>query len=460
MDKYEMDTIWDGDDQMYAASLMSNELLSRRLNEHCSSLAQSGYLNGCVLVALEGRILLSKGYGMANFEHEIPNTPQTKFRIGSMTKQFTAMAIMLMHELKQLNVNDPISKYIPSYPNGDKITIHHLLTHTAGIPNFTGLDDYAARMRMPSSTADTVDRFIGLPLLFEPGAQFDYSNSGYVLLSYLIEQITGRTYADYIHHVLLKPLGMINSGYDDAAKILKNRAAGYEVWGSLVHAEFTDMSIPSGAGGMYSTIEDLYIWGLSLHSQRQINEQAYERMTTPFNGKYGYGLFVYEEEIRGSSRKVIGHSGGINGFISEMKHYKVEDLTVIVLSNLVTTQVGHISKELAQIAFGDELQPQPAYVPVVLAASRQQDLLGSYAVEDVQEVSFQITFEQERLYISQDKWFKFELRPYSVQEHRIEFFLNGMQGKVVFCSSAERTELLVQLYGGEKKAVKKRENQI
>ncbi|MDQ8737852.1 serine hydrolase domain-containing protein [Paenibacillus sp. LHD-38] len=440
---------------MYAASLMSNELLSQRLDEHCSSLAQSGYLNGCVLVALEGRILLSKGYGMANFEHDVPNTPQTKFRIGSITKQFTAMAIVIMHELKLLNVNDSVSKYIPSYPYGDKITIHHLLTHTAGIPNFTAFDDYVARMGIPSSTADTVARFSGLPLLFEPGTQFDYSNSGYVLLSYLIEQISGRSYSDYIHHALLKPLGMINSGYDDAAKILKNRAAGYEVWGGLVHAGFTDMSIPSGAGGMYSTIEDLYIWGLSLHSQRQINEQAYERMTTPFNGKYGYGLFVYEEEIHGSNRKVIGHSGGINGFISEMKHYKDEDLTFIVLSNLVTTQAGPISKQLAQIAFGDELQPRPAYIPVVLAASRQEELLGSYAVEDEPNLSLKLTLEQGKLYISQDKWFKFELCPYRVQEHKINFFLNGMEGTVAYSSSDGGGELLVQLYGGEKKAVKR-----
>jgi CubicO group peptidase (beta-lactamase class C family) len=361
----------DGDDFLTEAGAASIPLLQHNLDDYCQSLTRSGYLNGCVLVASEGRIVLCKGYGMANFEHDIPNTPQTIFRIGSITKQFTAMAIVMMHELKLLNVNDPIARYIPGYPNGDIITIHHLLTNTSGIPNFTGFDDYVAKMRLASSTEETVARFSDKPLLFEPGERFDYSNSGYVLLSYIIERVTNRDYEDYIHHAILKPLGLINSGYDNAKKILKNRASGYEVCGGMVNAEFTDMSIPSGAGGLYSTIEDLYIWGLALHTQRQINEQAYERMTTPFKDRYGYGLFIYEEEILGSSRKVIGHSGGINGFLSEMKHYKNEDLTVIVLSNLVKTQVGPISQQLARIAFGGELKHFDLH-----EAERTEEMLG------------------------------------------------------------------------------------
>jgi CubicO group peptidase (beta-lactamase class C family) len=448
------DFFLEGDDLMNAENVKSTEQLQQKLNDHCNSLAQLGYLNGCVLVASEERIILSKGYGMASFELDVPNTPQTIFRIGSITKQFTAVAIVIMHELKLLNVEDPISMYLPSYPNGDKITIHHLLTHTSGIPNYTSLEDFVPKMRLVSSTEDIIARFADKPLLFEPGEKFDYSNSGYVLLTAIIEQISGRTYEDYIHHAISKPLGMINTGYDNAKKILKNRASGYEVWGDVVNAEFLEMTIPSGAGGMYSTIEDLYIWGLSLHSQRQISEKAYGSMTTPFKDTYGYGLFIYEEDIMGSLRKVIGHGGGINGFLTEMRHYKNEDLTIIVLSNLVTTQVGPISQQLARIAFGEEMKLPLSYTPIQLDFNQYTDLVGSYEVEGEPGSPLIITQEQEKFYLTQNKWFKFELCPYSAQVGELLFFLNGMEGKITYSETGSGAELTAELFGGVKKAIK------
>lgn len=439
---------------MYAAGLISSDLLHKQLDEHCRLLAHSGYLNGSVLVASEGRILLSKGYGMANFEHDIPNTPQTKYRIGSLTKQFTAMAIIMMDELKQLSVHDPISQYIPGYPNGEQITIHHLLTHTAGIPNFTSFANYGALMRLHSTTKDTISRFSAHPLQFDPGTQFDYSNSGYVILSYLIEQMSGRSYEDYIHHVLLKPLGMMHSGYDNARQMLKNRASGYEIWGDIVHAEFTDMSIPSGAGGMYSTVEDLYLWGLALHAQRQISEQSYERMITPYHGNYGYGLFVQEEERSGISRKIIGHSGSVNGFISEMNHYKYEDLTVIVLSNLSTTPVSEVACQLARMVLGDEVKAPVVQAPVKIAGIRRNALLGSYASESAGEPSFYISLEKEKLYLTQEGCFKYEICPYYEAQDEVFFFLVGLEGKVTYSSVGEEVILILELFGGAKRVNK------
>ncbi|WP_139993104.1 serine hydrolase domain-containing protein [Paenibacillus paridis] len=264
---------------MYSASLMSNELMHRDLDEYCTSLAHAGRLNGSVLVASEGRIMLSKGYGMADFVNRIPNAPQTMFKIGSMGDQFTAMAVMIMQELKLISVDYPVSKYLPAYPNSDQLTIHQLLSYTSNL----------------------------------------YGQSSYLLLRDIIERITGRAYENYIFHAIFKPLGMINSGY----------------------------SIPHG---MYSTIEDLYLWGLALHTQRQISEQAYLRMTTPHHAQYGYGLFIEQEEMLGRTRKAIGHAGSESGFMSIMKHYKHEDLTVIILSNQASAQVDDISCQLAAIA--------------------------------------------------------------------------------------------------------------
>lgn len=443
-----------GDDLMNTEHVTSNEQLQQKLDNHCNCLAKLGYLNGCVLVAFEGRIILNKGYGMASFELNVPNDPQTKFRIGSITKQFTAAAIVMMHELKLLNVEDPISEYLPSYPNGDKITIHHLLTHTSGIPNYTGLEDFVPKMRLVSSTDDLIARFADKPLLFEPGEKFDYSNSGYVLLTAIIEKVSGRTYEDYIYHAILKPLGMINTGYDHAKKILKNRASGYEVWGEVVNAEFLEMTIPSGAGGMYSTVEDLYIWGLALHSHRQISEKAYASMTTPFKDTYGYGLSIYEEEIMGSQRKVIGHGGGINGFLTEMRHYKKEDVTVIVLSNLVTTQVGPISQQLARLVLGEEVPLPITHTPIKLEINQYNHLVGSYDVEGETGSPLIISQEQEKFYLTQNTWFKFELCPYSALEGELLFFLNGMDGKITYTDTGSVPEITVQLFGGVKKAVK------
>ncbi|WP_206669680.1 serine hydrolase domain-containing protein [Paenibacillus luteus] len=255
---------------------MSNELMHRELDEYCTSLAQADRLNGCVLVASEGRIMLSKGYGMADFVNRIPNVPQTIFRIGSMGDQFIAMAVMIMQELKLISVDHPVSKYLPTVPHIDEITIHQLLSYTSGL----------------------------------------YDQSSYSLLRDIIERITGRACEDYIFHAIFKPLGMINSGY----------------------------GIPND---MYSTIEDLYLWGLALHTQRQISEQAYLRMTTPYKAQYGYGLFIEQEEMLGRSRKVIGHTESESGFMSIMKHYKHVDLTVIILSNQAAAQA-HFSNILAE----------------------------------------------------------------------------------------------------------------
>jgi CubicO group peptidase (beta-lactamase class C family) len=240
---------------------MTMEAVQKKMEDYCSALSNLGYLNGSVLVAYEGNVIFSKGYGMANFEHTVTNTPQTVFRIGSITKQFTATAILLLQELDLIHINDPISNCLPDYPNGEKITIHHLLTHTSGIPSFTSFIDYKKIMKHPTTLEEGVSKFKHLPLVFEPGEKYEYSNSGYLLLSYIIEKIVNKSFESYLDESILNALGMKQTGHDNIKKLLKNRASGYEVWGEVVNAEFIDMSVPSGAGAMYSTTEDLFIWG-------------------------------------------------------------------------------------------------------------------------------------------------------------------------------------------------------
>src|SRR6185295_430961 len=219
----------------------------------------SGRFNGTVLLSRSGRVVLEKGYGMANFEWDVPNTPSTKFRLGSITKQFTSMAIMQLEERGLLKVQDPIGKYLTDYPKpvADRVTIHHLLTHSSGIPSYTGLPDYGPRMATTSTIAEMIARFKDLPLEFEPGSSYRYDNSGYFLLGAIIEKVGGKPYDVFLQDNIFAPLGMHDSGYDRSTSVLKNRASGYTRGPrGLENAAYLDMGQPYAAGSLYSTVKD------------------------------------------------------------------------------------------------------------------------------------------------------------------------------------------------------------
>jgi CubicO group peptidase (beta-lactamase class C family) len=429
---------------------MTMEAVQKKLEDYCSALSNLGYLNGSVLVAYEGKVLFSKGYGMANFEHMVANTPQTVFRIGSITKQFTAAAILLLQELDLVQINDPISNCLPDYPNGEKITIHHLLTHTSGIPSFTSFIDYKKIMKHPLTLEEGVSKFKDLPLVFEPGEKYEYSNSGYLLLSYIIEKIANKSFESYLDESILNALGMKQTGHDNIKKILKNRASGYEVWGEVINAEFIDMSVPSGAGAMYSTTEDLFIWDQALHSDQLISHHSYASMITPYKDNYGYGLVMYEEEINNVKRKVIGHGGGINGFLSESRRYINEGLTVIVLSNMITTQVGSIANSLARIALNEDIALPEAYTTIDMDLHQYESFVGDYQKNDESDTKFTVYIQNGKLYITDESRFKFEICPYSQQGKATSFFSKEVQGKVTFIDK----EMSVESFGGTIKATK------
>jgi CubicO group peptidase (beta-lactamase class C family) len=429
---------------------MTMEAVQKKMEDYCSALSNLGYLNGSILVAYQGNVLFSKGYGMANFEHSVSNTSQTVFRIGSITKQFTAAAILLLQELDLVNINDPISNCLPDYPNGEKITIHHLLTHSSGIPSFTSFIDYKKIMKHPLTLEEGVSKFKDLPLVFEPGEKYNYSNSGYLLLSYIIEKITNKSFESYLDESILNALGMKQTGHDNIKKLLKNRASGYEVWGEVVNAEYIDMSVPSGAGAMYSTVEDLFIWDQALHSEKLISHHSYGTMTTPHKDNYGYGLGIYEEEINNVTRKVIGHGGGINGFLSEYRRYVNEGLSVIVLSNMTTTQVGSIANSLARIALNEDIALPKAYTTIQMDLHQYESFVGDYQVNDEPNTNFTVSFQNGNLYITYESWFEFKIYPYSQDGETTSFFSKEVQGKVTFIDK----ELIVESFGGTKKATK------
>ncbi|MEH7236653.1 serine hydrolase domain-containing protein [Bacillus sp. JJ1562] len=353
--------------------------MSQNLQNYMKSQADQGYFNGAVLVAEKGEILLSEGYGYASFQYEVPVTSKTKFRIGSLSKAFTAVAILKLVEDDKLALTDTVDLFLPDFRFGHQITVHHLLSHTSGIADFTSSPDYWNKsMRLPSTLEQVLDSFKDVPLDFEPGERMEYCNAGYLVLTAIIEKITGNSYAKLLTDTIFHPLGMIDTGVDDGRTIIPDLATGHTLNKTIIHTEFIDMSFPLGAYGLYSTVEDLFKWGQALRNGDILRKELIDQMFTPNLDGYGYGWFVLDKP-----EKVARHSGDINGYVSDFYLFVEKDVTIIVLSNFNLTPVEKISDDLSRIVFGKGIKPMviPHKVEQKIDTS---PLIGEYENENMQ----------------------------------------------------------------------------
>ena len=313
-------------------------------------LAADGRFMGAVLVARGDEVVFSKAYGSANLEWNVPNDPSTKFRIGSITKQFTSALILLLEQDGKLSIQDLLSRHVENTPPAWKdITLFHLLTHTSGIRNFTALPDYRLKQLQPGSPAQVLERLRDEPLDFVPGKEFRYSNSGYLMLGLVIERVSGRTYAELLQDRIFTPHSMASSGYDSNAAILAKRASGYAPSpNGPRNAGFVDMTVPHAAGALYSTTGDLHRWARALFGGRVVSAESLRKMTTPNLDNYALGLTVREVD----GRRMIAHGGGINGFNAFLAYYPVAEITVVVLANINGNTPQQIATALAKAAHG------------------------------------------------------------------------------------------------------------
>lgn len=313
---------------------------AKKIEDLLKSYNDYGQFNGAVLVADKGKVVFAKGFGMANMEWEIPNQTDTKFRVGSVTKQFTAALIMQMVEEGKIKLDGKITDYLPDYrkDTGGKVTIHQLLNHTSGIPSYTGLPNFFSEVsRNPYTVDDFVKKFSSGDLEFEPGSKFSYNNSGYFLLGAIVEKVSGKTYEAVLKERIFEPLQMKNSGYDVYATILPKRANGYQKSpNGYINAPYLDMSLPYAAGSLYSTVEDLLKWDQSLYEDKILSAESKKLMFTPGLSNYGYGFSINDQPVGKTAQKtkVIQHSGGINGFNSLLTRFVDKQQTVIVLDNV------------------------------------------------------------------------------------------------------------------------------
>ncbi len=332
-----------------------------KLDKLISTYAEYGKFNGSALVAEKGKVIYKKGFGLADMEWNIPNQPDTKHRLGSITKQFTSMLIMQLVEQGKLKLDVPISTYLPDYPKktGDVITIHHLLTHTSGIPNMTSFPGFLKNVsRNTYSPVELVNMSADSTLEFKPGERFAYSNSGYLLLGYIIEKVTGKSYEQVLQEKIFTPLKMNNTGYDHHGTLLKNRARGYEKNGRhYVNANFIDMSVPHAAGAMYSTVEDLYLWDQALYTNQLLRKENMELLFTkhiPSGGShYGYGWGIGEIPLGNTAAKIatVGHGGGINGFNTQITRILSDKSLIVLLNNTGGAPLNEMTNAIAAILY-------------------------------------------------------------------------------------------------------------
>lgn len=334
----------------------SNEDKAAQIDALMNKCYEYGQFNGSVLVAEAGKVIYKKGFGFANMEWDIANTPDTKFRLGSITKQFTSMLIMQMVQAGKIDLSAPMTRYLPYYrkDTGDQVTIHQLLNHTSGIPSYTGFPGFFKdKSRDPYNPDDFIKEYCSGDLEFTPGSKFRYNNSGYFILGAIIEKVAAKPYEEVLKEKILIPLGMKDTGYDHHSVILKKRAGAYEKRpGGYINADYLDMTIPYAAGSLYSTVEDLYTWDQALYTDRLLAPKFKEMMFTPYLMDYGYGWGIQSRQIGDKTRKFISHGGGINGFTTMIVRIVDDRHLIVLLNNTGQSMRGMITGAITNILYG------------------------------------------------------------------------------------------------------------
>jgi CubicO group peptidase (beta-lactamase class C family) len=349
-----------------AADAGIDERLTKKVDEYVRPYLDMHDFSGAILIARDGRVMVRKAYGMANFELGVANTPQTKFALASLTKTFTAAAVLHLRSEGRLKLTDPVSRFLPDYPRGDKITIEHLLGHRSGIPDYSKIPGFADTLRKPLSLAAAVDWFKNRPLEFTPGSRSSYSNLGYVLLAHLIEKITGQSYDSYLRRTIFDPLGMKSTGSASHVPLVKDRAAGYTIAASedgIENVPWFDNSLKTGAGSLLSTVDDLYLW------YRAIKDKKFF-----WNGNrleaYGWGGRKW------FNRTALTQDGAAPGVTAHISAYLFkEDMCLIILSNIDSGALSRMKMDLAALVFGEKYDV-PTIRPRLVV---RPELLNRYA---------------------------------------------------------------------------------
>ncbi|HEY8019807.1 MAG TPA: serine hydrolase, partial [Thermoanaerobaculia bacterium] len=407
--------------------------LAARLDRLLAASYPAAEPGAAVLVERGGQVILRKGYGMANLELCVPVRPEMVFRIGSITKQLTAMAILRLAAEGKLALDDEVGKLLPGYPShGRRITLENLLTHTSGIPNYTDFPAWKKIWRERHTPSEIIDSFKDEPLDFAPGERWRYDNSGYVLLGAILEKVTGRPYTDWMAETLLRPLGMTSTVVGDSAAVVPGRVTGYQgTPGHYVNAESLTSANPYADGAFLSTVDDVARWSRGLDAGALVRKDLLERMLTPYRLKdgrstnYGYGWELWSYE----GHRVEEHDGILNGFKAELLRMPDDRLLVVILSNNLDHQPSPamLAIEIAAMAIGKPLAERKT---VHLAPALLDRYAGTYRTEpDVVRV---VSREGDRLFTQRAGFPKLEAFPAAEND----FFYQGTMDRLRFVTNA------------------------
>jgi CubicO group peptidase (beta-lactamase class C family) len=390
------------------------------LNQYVQAEFKVKEFNGTVLVTQKGKSIYKKAFGMADREWNVSNTENTKFRIGSVTKQFTAACIMQLAEQGKLSVDDKLSKFIPDYPKGDSITVHMLLNHTSGITNYTDLPEFWPKAILPLSTDSMIALFKNKPLDFSPGTKWNYSNSGFFLLGVIVEKTSGKTFNDYLLDNIIKKLGLKNTLMDNLDSVLAYRAKGYDknrqgVWQQAMQIS---MEGPYSAGAMVSTVDDLYQWTKALHNNQVLAAASTKKMLTPYKENYGYGIGI--DSLK--THKRVSHSGGIPGFSSYLSYFPDDDICVAVISNNGSNS-SSVGVALESIMYN--LPVQIPYIPKAIKIDTA--ILDNYVGKYIATGPIELIKKDGKLYRHRDGTPDIELKP----ESKTRFFYADNSGRFI-----------------------------
>jgi len=411
-----------------ALSAMTQNIASR-LDTLMEAYVKAAGFGGAVLVATKEGVVFEKGYGYRNKVTKAVVDTNTLFQIGSITKQFTSAIVLQLLEENKLSMQDFLSKYIPGYPEGNRITIEQLLTHTAGVYNYTNDAAFVEHgSALPIGRDSMIARFEFKPLDFNPGEKYSYSNSGYFLLGYIIEKITGQTYFQVVRQRIFKPLHMDHSGFDFADLNGPDKAMGYVSSEGTVPAAIVDSSVSFSAGAIYTTVGDLYKWDRALLAGSIISPASQQRAYTPHLARYGYGWVIGLVD----GKKVVQHGGGILGFVSNILRIPEDGICIVMLSNEQNYQyLPKMTMDAYGILSGKDIKPPTTKVAVILDTALLKEYVGEYQISST--FSITISLQDGHLYGQASSQGKNEL----FAEKKDLFFLKVVDADIEFVRGTE-----------------------
>ncbi|MDB5206522.1 MAG: beta-lactamase [Flavisolibacter sp.] len=422
---------------------------SKQIQDLLAIYSKDGKFNGSVLVAQKGTVIYQGGYGFRDAENKVTHEANDIFQIGSITKQITAAVIMQLQEEGKLTVQDKLSKYFPGFANGDKITIENLLTHTSGIYNYTN-DEVLMKSDVTKhySQKEMLDMIKAYKPDFEPGAKWNYSNSAYSILGYIIEKVTGKPYEKVVRERVFTPLGMISSGFDFTHLSAPGKSKGYFslAGGKPVIAPVVDSTIAYSAGAIYSTVGDLAKWERAVTQGKLLKAESWKAVFTPQKNKYGYG-WVIDSSF---GKPFTSHSGGIHGFSSYLIRFPQDEVTVIMIDNSSSPHLGKISKNLAAIALGQSYEMPAVRKATDIDTSILKQYVGEYQLSP--SFSIVVSLEGKGLRAQATNQPPFDI--YAEKEN--VFFLKVVDAQLEFVKdeNGKVTELILHQNGMDQKGKK------